>query len=112
MKYIQIFAQTILLFTIPIIGNAKTPCLDKVMTLDLKRNHAVSIGGIWGYFEKNFNLGKIPTDTIQLDSRVNKVFFLLKHLCKTREGVPLTPLAIYHQKIFQKKVKTNSKRNF
>ncbi|MCH2392888.1 MAG: hypothetical protein MK238_10195 [Nitrospinales bacterium] len=53
MKYIQISAQTIFLFIMPLIGNAETTCLDKVKTLELKRNHAVSIGGMWGYFEKN-----------------------------------------------------------
>ena len=82
----------------PLIGNAETTCLDKVKTLELKRNHAVSIGGMWGYFEKNFNLKKIPVEAIQLDSRINKIFFLLSHLCETQNGIPLTPLAIYISK--------------
>ena len=90
MKYIQISAQTIFLFIMPLIGNAETTCLDKVKTLELKRNHAVSIGGMWGYFEKNFSLKKNPAEAIQLDSRINKIFFLLSHLCKTRNGIPLT----------------------
>ena len=98
MKYIQISAQTIFLFIMPLIGNAETTCLDKVKTLELKRNHAVSIGGVWGYFEKNFNLKKIPVEPIQLDSRINKIFFLLSHLCETQNGIPLTPLAIYISK--------------
>ena len=98
MKYIQISAQTIFLFIMPLIGNAETTCLDKVKTLELKRNHAVSIGGMWGYFEKNFNLKKNPAEAIQLDSRINKIFFLLSHLCKTRNGIPITPLAIYVSK--------------
>ena len=109
MKHIQIFVQTIFLFIMPLIGNAENNCLEKVKTLELKRNHAVSIGGIWGYFEKNFNLEKVPADAIQLDSRVNKVFFLLKHLCETREGVPLTPLAIYLSKNISKKGKNQFK---
>ena len=98
MKYIQISAQTIFLFIMPLIGNAETTCLDKVKTLELKRNHAVSIGGMWGYFEKNFNLKKIPVEAIQLDSRINKIFFLLSHLCETQNRIPLTPLAIYISK--------------
>jgi len=98
MKYIQISAQTIFLFIMPLIGNAETTCLDKVKTLELKRNHAVSIGGMWGYFEKDFNLKKIPVEAIQLDSRINKIFFLLSHLCETQNGIPLTPLAIYISK--------------
>ena len=98
MKYIQISAQTIFLFIMPLIGNAETTCLDKVKTLELKRNHAVSIGGMWGYFEKNFSLKKNPAEAIQLDSRINKIFFLLSHLCETQNGIPLTPLAIYISK--------------
>ena len=48
MKYIQISTQTIFLFIMPLIGNAETTCLDKVKTLELKRNYAVSIGGMCG----------------------------------------------------------------
>jgi hypothetical protein len=109
MKYIQYFAQIFFLFTIPLIGNAKTTCLDKVKTLELKSNHAISIGGMWGYFEKNFNLKDTPTEAIQLDSRINKVFFLLNHLCKTQNGVPLTPLAIYLSKNIAQKGKDQFK---
>ena len=34
-------------------------------------------------------------EAMQLDSRVNKILFLLNHLCETQSGIPLTPLAIY-----------------
>ena len=64
MKYIRVFTQTFFLIAIPLLGNAETICLDKVKALELKRNHAVSGGGMWGYFEKNFNLNKIPTEAI------------------------------------------------
>jgi len=60
-KYIRVFAQTLFLLAIPLLGNAETICLDKMKALELKRNHAVSSGGIWGYFEKNSNLNIIPT---------------------------------------------------
>ena len=103
MKYIQIFVQIIFLLSIPLMGNAETTCLDKVKALELKRNHAVSIGGMWGYFEKNFSLKKIPTEAIQIDSRINKLFFLLNHLCETQNGIPLTPLAIYLSKNISQK---------
>ena len=103
MKYIQIFAQTIFLFSTPFLGSAETTCLDKVKALELKRNYAVSIGGMWGYLEKNFNLKKVPAEAIQLDSRINKLFFIFNHLCETQNGIPLTPLAIYLSKnILQK----------
>ena len=103
MKYIQTFVQTIFLLSIPLLGNAEATCLDKVKVLELKRNYAVSIGGIWGYFEKNFNLKKIPTEAIQIDSRINKLFFILSHLCETQNGIPLTPLAIYLSKNISQK---------
>jgi hypothetical protein len=103
MKYIQILVQTIFLISIPLFGHAETTCLDEVKALELKRNPAVSIGGMWGYFEKNFNLKKIPTETIQLDSRINKLFFVLNHLCETKNGIPLTPLAIYLSKNISQK---------
>ena len=105
MKYIRVFTQTFFLIAIPLLGNAETICLDKVKALELKRNHAVSGGGMWGYFEKNFNLNKIPTEAIQLDSRINKIFFLLNHLCDTQNGIPLTPLAIYISKNLAQKGK-------
>ena len=103
MKYIQTFVQTIFLLSIPLLGNAEATCLDKVKALELKRNYAVSIGGMWGYFEKNFNLKKIPTEAIQIDSRINKLFFILSHLCETQNGIPLTPLAIYLSKNISQK---------
>jgi len=103
MKYIQILVQTIFLLSIPLLKNAEATCLDKVKELELKRNYAVSIGGMWGYFEKNFDLKEIPTEPIQLDARINKLFFILNHLCETQNGIPLTPLAIYLSKNILKK---------
>ena len=103
MKYIQTFVQTIFLLSIPLLGNAEATCLDKVKVLELKRNYAVSIGGMWGYFEKNFNLKKIPTEAIQIDSRINKLFFILSHICETQNGIPHTPLAIYLSKNISQK---------
>ena len=103
MKYIQILVQTIFLLSIPLLGNAQTTCIDKVKALELKRNYVVSIGGMWGYFEKNFSLKKFPTEAIQIDSRINKLFFILNHLCETQNGIPLTPLAIYLSKNISQK---------
>jgi len=76
-----------------------------VAELELKRDPVVSIGGMWGYFEKNFNLKKISIEAIQLDSRIDKIFFLLNHICETQNGIPLTPLAIYISKNLSNKGK-------
>ncbi len=37
----------------------------------------------------------IQHKAVQLDSRINKVFFLLNYLCKTRNGIPFNDLATY-----------------
>ncbi len=103
MKYIRIFIKAFFLLALLLFGNAEATCLDKLTALELKRDHAVSSGGIWGYFERNFTLNKIPAEALQMDSRINKIFFLLKHLCETQNGVPLTPLAIYISKNLSKK---------
>ena len=73
MKCSQIFVQAIM--AIVTNGNAETSCLNRVEALELKRDNAVSSSGMWAYFEKNFNLEKIPLEAIQLDSRINKFFF-------------------------------------
>ena len=39
------------LLAIPLFGNAKTTCLDKVAVLELKRDYAISSSGVWGYFD-------------------------------------------------------------
>ena len=103
MKYSQIFIKTFCLLTLLLFGNAEAACLKKVAALELKRDHAVTNGGIWGYFERNFTLNKIPAEALQVDSRINKIFFLLNHLCETQGGIPLTPLAIYVSKNISKK---------
>ena len=95
MKYLQIFIQTTLLIVLTSTGNAEITCVDKVRQLDLKREDIVFNGGMWGYFEKNYDLEKSPLESLQLDSRINKIFFLLNHLCETQNGIPLTPLAKY-----------------
>ena len=103
MKYIQISIKTFCLLTLLLFGNAEATCFNKLEALELKRDYAVTNGGIWGYFERNFTLDKIPAETLQLDSRINKIFFLLNHLCETQSGVPLTPLAIYVSKNISQK---------
>ena len=58
--------------------NAEITSLDQLKALELKRDHTVTSGGIWDYFERNYALDKIPAEALQVDSRINKVFFSLK----------------------------------
>ena len=80
MKYVQIFIQIILLIALATTGNAGPTCSDKVRQLELQKENVPIV------FMK---------EVMQLDSRVNKILFLLNHLCETQSGIPLTPLAIY-----------------
>ena len=52
-------------------------------------------GGLWENFEKDPILQKHSSQAIQLESRINKIFFTLNYLCKTKDGIPLNDLATY-----------------
>ena len=69
MKYVQIFIQIILLIALATTGNAGPTCSDKVRQLELKKENVPIV------FMK---------EGMQLDSRVNKILFLLNHLCETQ----------------------------
>lgn len=94
-KNIFIFLQSILLTSFVSTAFASPSCHELVTRL-IKTNDSIALnGGLWGYFEKDPFLRKYSTQAIQLDSRINKVFFLLNYLCKTRNGIPLNDLATY-----------------
>jgi len=92
---IFVFLQSILLTSFVSTAFASPSCHELVTPL-IKTNDSIAInGGLWGYFEKDPFLRKYSTQAIQLDSRINKVFFLLNYLCKTRNGIPFNDLATY-----------------
>ena len=95
MRYLYIFLQITLIAVLVTNVSAKPICLDQLRQIELKKEDIDSNRGIWEYFEKNRDLKKRSVDAIQLDSRINKILFLLNHLCDTQSGIPLTPLAIY-----------------
>lgn len=51
-------------------------------------------GGAWHAFERNDGLRPFSDTGFQIDSNMNKLFFALRYLCQTAEGVPMTGLAI------------------
>ena len=106
MKYIHIFTQVTLLALLVTVVDAKTTCSDQVRQMELKKENIDSNRGIWGYFEKNHDLKNKSMEAMQLDSRINRILFLLNHLCDTQRGIPLTPLAIYLSKNIAKKGKS------
>ena len=73
-----------------------SPSCHELVTPLIKSNDRIALnGGLWGYFEKDPFLRKYSTKAVQLDSRINKVFFLLNYLCETKNGIPFNDLATY-----------------
>ena len=94
-KYIFILLQSLLFASFVSTAFASPPCHELVTPL-IKTNDSIALnGGLWGYFEKDPLLRKYSTQAIQLDSRINKVFFLLNYLCETKNGIPFNDLATY-----------------
>ena len=91
----NILKQICLLFLFQISAYADPSCFDLVNQLK-KEKHFINLnGGMWGYFEKVPELKFQSVDAIQLDSRINKIFFALEYLCETKNGIPLNDLATY-----------------
>ena len=94
-KNIFILLQSLLLVLFVSTPFASPPCPELVTPL-IKTNDSIALnGGLWGYFEKDPFLRKYSTQAVQLDSRINKVFFLLNYLCETKNGIPFNDLATY-----------------
>ena len=95
MNRVYFYLHTTLLVLLAANVNAKSNCSDDVRQLELKIEHIALNRGIGGYFEKSHDLKQKSVMAMQLDSRINKILFLLNHICETQDGIPLTPLAIY-----------------
>ena len=94
-KNIFMILQSILLTLFVSTVFASPSCHELVAPL-IKTNDSIALnGGLWGYFEKDPFLRKYSTQAVQLDSRINKVFFLLNYLCETKNGIPFNDLATY-----------------
>ena len=104
-KYHQTFLQFFLLFFV-VSAYAESSCLELVKKLEKERSVIELNDGMWGYFEKSSELRERSVDAIQLDSRINKIFFLLTHLCETEKGIPLNDLATYISRNLSKKGKS------
>jgi hypothetical protein len=94
-KNIYIFLQCILWALFVSTVSANPSCRELITPLIKTSNNIALSGGLWGYFEKDSFLRKHSTEAIQLDSRINKIFFLLNYLCETKNGIPFNDLATY-----------------
>ena len=109
MMHLQLIIKTCLLLLFLFPAHAETSCFDFVQKLKNKTNKAFSNGGMWGYFERTPELRKRSANAIQLDSRINKIFFILNYLCETEKGIPLNDLAAYISHNLAKKGKSEFK---
>ena len=107
-KYLHVITQVFLLTTFTGIGDAKPSCIILVKQLEQSKNIVDFNGGIWKYFEKHSKLRLFSTNAIQLESRINKIFFTLYYLCETEKGIPLNDLATY----IARNLSTKSKNEF
>lgn len=79
-----------------------SPCNKQIDVIDKKKNAVNDEGGLWALFEKKPDLSKYSSEALLLESKVNEVIFVLRHLCNTQDGVPLNDLAGYVSRHLQK----------
>jgi len=73
---------------------ADTPsCLVLLHPLESKVEQIKGQGGIWGMFDKNYQVRNHATITLKLDSKITVLIVRLNHLCSTKNGVPLEDIA-------------------
>jgi hypothetical protein len=73
---------------------ADTPsCAVLIHPLESKVEQIKGQGGIWGIFDKNYQVRNHATITLKLDSKITVLIVRLKYLCSTKNGVPLEEIA-------------------
>jgi hypothetical protein len=68
-------------------------CLALLKPLDVKRTAVQEAGGMWSAFERSSDIRSYSEHGMQIDSRINKLIFALRHLCKTAKGLPQNNIA-------------------
>jgi len=94
-KYLCIISQCILISLLHSNTFADPNCNESITQLLRSTDKIQLNGGLWENFEKDPILQKHSSQAIQLESRINKIFFTLNYLCKTKDGIPLNDLATY-----------------
>ena len=94
-KTLQAIILTSLVVLFSFSANAESTCHKLVKQLGNKKTIIDLNNGMWGYFEKTPKLKTQAVEAIQLDSRINKIFYILDYLCNTEKGIPLNDLATY-----------------
>ena len=68
------------------------PCVALLHPLESKVD-TIEEGGIWGMFDKSYQVRNHATVTLKLDSKIMVLIFRLHHLCATQNGVPFDEIA-------------------
>jgi hypothetical protein len=71
----------------------RATCLATLKPLDVKRTVVQEAGGMWSAFERSSDVRAYSENGMQIDSRINKVIFALRHLCNTAKGLPQNNIA-------------------
>jgi hypothetical protein len=80
-------------------------CLALLKPLDSKRTGVQKGGGMWSAFERTPEVRGHSEKGMQIDSRINKLIFAMRHLCKTAKGLPQNNIA----RVISGKVSVNGK---
>ena len=69
------------------------PCAKLLHPLESRVEEVKGRGGIWGMFDKNYQVRNHATVTLKLDSKITVLIVRLNHLCATQNGIPLEEIA-------------------
>jgi hypothetical protein len=93
-SYIFIQFLFFILISSSVVIAADTPsCPVLLHPLESKVEQIKGQGGIWGIFDKNYQVRNHATITLKLDSKITVLIVRLKYLCSTKNGVPLEEIA-------------------
>lgn len=68
-------------------------CLKQVVAVEKEMDVVWSNGGLWGYIEQVPDFKAYSPLGMQLDNKINKMVFALRHVCENAEGMPYTEMA-------------------
>jgi hypothetical protein len=85
-------------------------CHGKLAPLEKTKSAIIGEGGMWALFERYKLFREESSKAIQLDSKIQQLFWLLGYLCETVEGVPFNELANYLTENLKEKSKPQFKK--
>ena len=87
------FLFFILISSSEVIAEDAPSCAVLLHPLESEVEQIKGQGGIWGIFDKNYQVRNHATITLKLDSKITVLINRLKYLCPTKNGVPLEEIA-------------------